>query len=1151
MLCPKCGAQNKDTSKFCQKCGNPLAAQQQSRQQPSYPQQNYQQQNYQQQNYQQQNYQQQNYQQQGYPQQNNQQYGFNYQQYFDQRQNTPVITPVQPPKKGKGKLIALISVALVCCLLIGILIPVLGSNAFKDKKNYTLMIYMCGSNLESESQFASIDFREMMSSGVDTSKVNVLVYTGGAETWYCDIPNNCNTIQHLEQSPSGSLQMRTVDKSSSLNNMGDSATLSGFLSYSEKNYPADRYGLVCWNHGAGPNIGFGMDELFLGDNLTLAELKKALDDSPFHGGKKLDWLGFDACLMSSIEIANAVKDNADYMIASQESEPGLGWNYSFIKELASADDTPGLSKKLIDSYCSYYESFASFARNPDLTLSCMDLSKTDNVVSKLDALFFDMNASLESGSFNTLARERAKYHTFGEMPLDERGWNYDMVDLGDLAENSEKNYGSKATELEAALDEMIVYNRSNLYYASGVSLYYPYEGDEMFSYVGGNSYIGKISPCEGYSTYMSNFTGRWLGDSLLETSDGEYRISVVPQALEQAKQETDSVTLQLTAEQLADYSEASYTVFVKDRFDTSGYVPIIENCAVTPDDKGLITVSRDAEIIEFTDGEFLDYFPVRETSRDENETNYVSTRSRVYATMQYQPAGAMEAVLMKLRAEKDNPELTIKSIDIPAEEITGGNKHSLDDEKWPLFGFSYSDYIPKYSDDNKLLPYTEWEEKQISGVSAVYLNEDLSIKRVKMSESGLTEDFYIQINVRDVHDQVYCSDLVEIKNQSHTETYVQKTEKGELTYEIYTDGATVKSYKGSDSKITIPKTVNGAEVTQIANGAFSSYDSDFKTLYEQMDEIVIENPNTSISFHAFEGSKIKKITLPDGMKKLGEGALANSSFEEIVLPDSLETIGNHAFSHCSSVTKLELPTGIKSIGMGAFSYSYFAQGVSFKGENANYKFDGGVLFTKDGKTLLNYTYTGSNSYTVPEGVEEIAPYAFALDTYIYNMSDDLSFNGTDTSLHEVTISGTVKKIGDFAFAANSKLKKIEIPDSVEYIGHDAFFIDILFYRNSKSLDEVKIGKGVTWIGDQVFSGWNVKSFVVSDENEFYSSKDGRLMNKAGDSEINIQYLNDGKNYPDELAEDAVNPLYDSDTDETATEPQTTAPQQTETTKAAG
>ena len=107
-------------------------------------------------------------------------------------------------------------------------------------------------------------------------------------------------------------------------------------------------------------------------------------------------------------------------------------------------------------------------------------------------------------------------------------------------------------------------------------------------------------------------------------------------------------------------------------------------------------------------------------------------------------------------------------------------------------------------------------------------------------------------------------------------------------------------------------------------------------------------------------------------------------------------------------------------------------------------------------------------------------------------------------------------------------------------------------RSKRSLESSAEGlEKHTWIGDQVFSGWNVKSFVVSDENEFYSSKDGRLMNKAGDSEINIQYLNDGKNYPDELAEDAVNPLYDSDTDETATEPQTTAPQQTETTKAAG
>ncbi len=91
------------------------------------------------------------------------------------------------------------------------------------------------------------------------------------------------------------------------------------------NYPAEQYDLILWNHGGGAFFGYGFDET-TNDSLTLDELDQAFADSPFHDGNKLEFIGFDACLMANIETAHTLSPYANYMVASQESEPGSGWS---------------------------------------------------------------------------------------------------------------------------------------------------------------------------------------------------------------------------------------------------------------------------------------------------------------------------------------------------------------------------------------------------------------------------------------------------------------------------------------------------------------------------------------------------------------------------------------------------------------------------------------------------------------------------------------------------------------------------------------------------------------------------------------------------------------------------------------------------------
>ena len=103
-----------------------------------------------------------------------------------------------------------------------------------------------------------------------------------------------------------------------MQNMADSATLTDYIQYCSSNYAADHYGLVLWDHGGGVVGGYGYDENFDGDSTSLTELSYALGDAGVH----LDMLGFDACLMANFETCLMAAPYADYLIASEEPEPG-------------------------------------------------------------------------------------------------------------------------------------------------------------------------------------------------------------------------------------------------------------------------------------------------------------------------------------------------------------------------------------------------------------------------------------------------------------------------------------------------------------------------------------------------------------------------------------------------------------------------------------------------------------------------------------------------------------------------------------------------------------------------------------------------------------------------------------------------------------
>ncbi|MBR6300497.1 MAG: peptidase C11, partial [Clostridia bacterium] len=189
-----------------------------------------------------------------------------------------------------------------------------------NKDTFTLMIYMCGADLESRSAMGTKDLQEMLSAKFGDS-VRVIVYTGGSTNWRNNLVSS--KVNQIWQVKNG--QMICLQENAGTGAMTNQATLTSFIQYCAKNFKANRYALILWDHGSGSVAGYGYDER----NKNSGSMSLAgLDNAFRNGGVKFDFIGFDACLMATLENALMTSKYADYLIASEETEPGIGWYYT-------------------------------------------------------------------------------------------------------------------------------------------------------------------------------------------------------------------------------------------------------------------------------------------------------------------------------------------------------------------------------------------------------------------------------------------------------------------------------------------------------------------------------------------------------------------------------------------------------------------------------------------------------------------------------------------------------------------------------------------------------------------------------------------------------------------------------------------------------
>lgn len=323
---------------------------------------------------------------------------------------------------------------------------------------YTLMLYMCASDLESECGFATEDLNEIMY-GYTAGNLNVIVQTGGTEEWQNTVvaDDRCQRYRVTEDG------LELVDDSLGMQNMADSATLTDFIQYCSSNYAADHYGLVLWDHGGGVVGGYGYDENFGGDSMSLTEMSRALGDASVH----LDMLGFDACLMANFETCLMAAPYADYLIASEEPEPGCGWYYTdWIGKLSENCGIPPkrYGRQIIDDYIteSGWDSPSMYS-----TLGMFDLQQvTQKLLPALSQFSDDAVQQLSAGEYRRISQSRSNTRAVYQSELDH-------IDLLDYAQHSQSE---TADQLEQAVSDCVVYYREteNGSGDNGLSILFPY-----------------------------------------------------------------------------------------------------------------------------------------------------------------------------------------------------------------------------------------------------------------------------------------------------------------------------------------------------------------------------------------------------------------------------------------------------------------------------------------------------------------------------------------------------------------------------------------------------------------------------------------------------------------------------------------------------
>ena len=345
-----------------------------------------------------------------------------------------------------------------------------------NDESVVVLEYIIGSNLEDTRGLATYNIDQMKDATKEGEGLKFVIQAGGSYRWFTEGIKD-ETVARYEIA-NGKLE-KVADASES-RSMVNSEELYDFLSWAKKEYPADRYMLVFWDHGGGLSSGFGDDPLrneVDPDHETM--LVSDIVDALKKADMKFDMIGFDACLMQDIEIAYAMEPYADFYLGSEETESGDGWYYTSAFGLLARNPnmkTEDFAKELISAF-DLYNAIANHGEaQTDTTLSLIDLSRIKAAYDALEDLYEKQDAAIRKdpadyGDISLAVSNSYPFSGSEQVDLIDYLQRLDETDYDDTIVSSQY-----IKDLIARMRAAVVYrNAVSNYGINGLAVTFPYD----------------------------------------------------------------------------------------------------------------------------------------------------------------------------------------------------------------------------------------------------------------------------------------------------------------------------------------------------------------------------------------------------------------------------------------------------------------------------------------------------------------------------------------------------------------------------------------------------------------------------------------------------------------------------------------------------
>jgi len=378
-------------------------------------------------------------------------------------------------------------------------------------KSWTVLIYLCADNSLYTNGWMDMNKLEMVGS---TESMNLVVQFDQNPEF--DIygndfgPKGCGRyiITRNPQNEVGTITSPEVQSLGNVNS-GDPDTLVNFVKWGMTNYPANKYAIILWNHGAGwraKGTRAGAIKAICYDQeyedwISEYELRQAFSQIREEYGKKVELIGMDACLMGMLEVGYDIQDAGKWFCASCETVPETGWPYHhFLADLREDPSMSGqnLASTIVTRYKMSYDEYIDYDYDGDnisddeyempisnTGIAATSLDRINNIVSAVNDFASDAVSKIDSEKENLLAAQSTA-----------QAMSYpDFIDLSDFMYQVKQQDGidsglsDLATDVMTAVDNTVVYE---------------YHGSSLATNTGGLSIW--LPDLNFYSTYITSYT---------------------------------------------------------------------------------------------------------------------------------------------------------------------------------------------------------------------------------------------------------------------------------------------------------------------------------------------------------------------------------------------------------------------------------------------------------------------------------------------------------------------------------------------------------------------------------------------------------------------------------------------------------------------